>query len=112
MCRRGTPHKGALVDLDVPFPVALDNNFAIWRAFRNNYWPALYFVDADGVIRDEELELPRGPVGRGTVLLQVRVAQVGPQHVLHREAQVDRGPNETAEVRMKGRRELLPLPRP
>nr|WP_145545959.1 redoxin domain-containing protein [Variovorax boronicumulans] len=43
--------KRALVDLDVPFPVALDNNFAIWRAFRNNYWPALYFVDARGQIR-------------------------------------------------------------
>ncbi len=41
----------ALVDLDVPFPVALDNNFAIWRAYRNNYWPALYFVDARGQIR-------------------------------------------------------------
>ncbi len=41
----------ALVDLDVPFPVALDNNFAIWRAFRNTYWPAHYFVDAKGQIR-------------------------------------------------------------
>ncbi|MFF2269761.1 sensor histidine kinase [Cellulosimicrobium cellulans] len=39
-------------------------------------------VRRDGVIRDEELELPRGPVGRGTVMLQVRVAQVGPQHML------------------------------
>ncbi|WP_240696726.1 sensor histidine kinase [Cellulosimicrobium funkei] len=39
-------------------------------------------VRRDGVIRDEELELPRGPVGRGTVMLQVRVAQVGPHHVL------------------------------
>lgn len=39
-------------------------------------------VRRDGVIRDEELELPRGPVGRGTVMLQVRVAQVGPDHVL------------------------------
>ncbi len=39
-------------------------------------------VRRDGVIRDEELELPRGPVGRGTVMLQVRVAQVGPEHVL------------------------------
>ncbi|MBD5786686.1 two-component sensor histidine kinase [Cellulosimicrobium terreum] len=39
-------------------------------------------VHRDGVIRDEELELPRGPVGRGTVLLQVRVAQVGPNHML------------------------------
>jgi len=39
-------------------------------------------VRRDGVIRDEELELPRGPVGRGTVMLQVRVAQVGPDNVL------------------------------
>ncbi len=36
----------------------------------------------DGVIRDEELELPRGPVGRGTVMLWVRVAQLGPDHIL------------------------------
>ena len=39
-------------------------------------------VQRDGVIRDEELELPRGPVGRGMVMLQVRVAQVGPHHIL------------------------------
>lgn len=39
-------------------------------------------VQRSGVIRDEELELPRGPVGRGTVVLQVRVAQVGPDHLL------------------------------
>ncbi|WP_066585576.1 sensor histidine kinase [Cellulomonas timonensis] len=39
-------------------------------------------VRRDGVIRDEELELPRGPVGAGTVTVQVRVAQVGPRHLL------------------------------
>ena len=36
----------------IDYPVALDNDYAIWRAFDNNYWPALYFVDRDGVIRD------------------------------------------------------------
>jgi thiol-disulfide isomerase/thioredoxin len=41
----------AVDDLDVKFPVAIDNNFAIWRAFNNTYWPALYFVDAKGQIR-------------------------------------------------------------
>ena len=41
----------ALVDLDVPFPVAVDNNFTIWRAFSNQYWPAHYFVDAQGRVR-------------------------------------------------------------
>jgi len=36
----------------IDYPVAADNDYAIWGAFDNNYWPALYFVDADGVIRD------------------------------------------------------------
>jgi hypothetical protein len=37
---------------DIDYPVALDNDYAIWRGFDNHYWPALYFVDTDGVIRD------------------------------------------------------------
>jgi thiol-disulfide isomerase/thioredoxin len=37
----------------IDYPVAVDNDYAIWSAFANNYWPALYFVDADGVIRDD-----------------------------------------------------------
>jgi cytochrome c biogenesis protein CcdA/thiol-disulfide isomerase/thioredoxin len=41
----------AVSDLNVGFPVAVDNNFAIWRAFNNRYWPAHYFVDAAGNIR-------------------------------------------------------------
>jgi thiol-disulfide isomerase/thioredoxin len=39
---------------DIDYPVAQDNDYAIWSAFANNYWPALYFVDKDGVIRDEQ----------------------------------------------------------
>lgn len=41
----------ALARLDVPYPVALDNDFTIWNAFRNRYWPSLYFIDKRGVIR-------------------------------------------------------------
>ncbi len=37
----------------IDYPVALDNDYAIWSAFDNHYWPALYFVDAEGVIRDQ-----------------------------------------------------------
>jgi hypothetical protein len=36
----------------IDYPVALDNDYAIWGAFDNHYWPALYFGDADGIIRD------------------------------------------------------------
>jgi thiol-disulfide isomerase/thioredoxin len=36
----------------IDYPVAVDSDYAIWRAFDNEYWPALYFADAEGVIRD------------------------------------------------------------
>jgi len=41
----------ATKDLGVTYPVAIDNNYAIWRAFDNNYWPAHYFIDAQGRVR-------------------------------------------------------------
>jgi thiol-disulfide isomerase/thioredoxin len=41
----------ALQAMGVDYPIAIDNDFAVWRAFDNNYWPALYFVDAQGRIR-------------------------------------------------------------
>jgi thiol-disulfide isomerase/thioredoxin len=37
----------------IDYPVAVDNGYEVWSAFANHYWPALYFADADGVIRDE-----------------------------------------------------------
>ena len=37
--------------LGITYPVAMDNEFAIWRAFKNQYWPAHYFIDAKGQIR-------------------------------------------------------------
>jgi thiol-disulfide isomerase/thioredoxin len=40
--------------LRVPFPVVIDNDYAIWRAFSNQYWPALYLIDARGRIRDHQ----------------------------------------------------------
>jgi thiol-disulfide isomerase/thioredoxin len=36
----------------IDYPVAADNDYEIWSAFDNHYWPALYFVDAEGIIRD------------------------------------------------------------
>jgi thiol-disulfide isomerase/thioredoxin len=41
----------AVADLDVPYPVVIDNEFAIWRAFGNRYWPAVYLLDGDGRVR-------------------------------------------------------------
>ena len=42
----------AIKEREIDYPVAVDNDYAIWSAFDNHYWPALYFVDADGIIRD------------------------------------------------------------
>jgi cytochrome c biogenesis protein CcdA/thiol-disulfide isomerase/thioredoxin len=41
----------AVADLKITYPVALDNDYAIWQAFNNQYWPAHYFIDATGRIR-------------------------------------------------------------
>lgn len=41
----------AVKDLKVTYPVAIDNDYAIWRGFNNRYWPAHYFIDAQGRIR-------------------------------------------------------------
>jgi thiol-disulfide isomerase/thioredoxin len=36
----------------IEYPIVVDNDYEIWSAFDNHYWPALYFVDVDGIIRD------------------------------------------------------------
>jgi thiol-disulfide isomerase/thioredoxin len=41
----------AAKDMRVDYPIAIDSDHALWRAFKNQYWPALYFVDAQGKIR-------------------------------------------------------------
>ena len=43
----------ATMDRGIDYPVAIDNDYAIWTAFDNHYWPALYFVDRHGIIRDQ-----------------------------------------------------------
>ena len=44
----------AMTDLGVDFPIVIDNDYAIWNAFDNRYWPALYFIDAQGHIRHHQ----------------------------------------------------------
>jgi thiol-disulfide isomerase/thioredoxin len=44
----------AAKDMRVEYPIALDSNYAIWRAFSNQYWPAVYIADAQGRIRHHQ----------------------------------------------------------
>ena len=42
----------AVQQMKLDFPIVVDNDYAIWRAFNNRYWPALYFIDARGRLRE------------------------------------------------------------
>ena len=44
----------AVREIGIDFPVAVDNDYAVWNAFKNEYWPALYFIDAKGRIRHHQ----------------------------------------------------------
>ena len=52
--KRSSNVRKAIKDFGIGFPVAVDSDFAIWRAFGNQYWPAFYFVDAQGRIRHHQ----------------------------------------------------------
>ena len=56
----------AVKDLGITYPVALDNGYVLWRALKNNYWPAHYFVDAQGRVRYHHF-------GEGDVAMSERV---------------------------------------
>jgi thiol-disulfide isomerase/thioredoxin len=43
--------KKAVKKHGLTFPIALDNGFKLWRAYRNRYWPAFYLIDKNGVVR-------------------------------------------------------------
>jgi thiol-disulfide isomerase/thioredoxin len=65
----------AVKDLRVDYPVAVDNDYAIWSAFDNHYWPALYFVDAQGQIRHHQFG--EGRYEQSEMILQQLLAEAG-----------------------------------
>ena len=65
--------KEALVRLDVPYPVALDNEFQTWRAYRNRYWPAMYLLDKAGNIR--YVHIGEGGYDRTEAVIQALLAE-------------------------------------
>lgn len=65
----------ATQDRSIDYPVAVDNEYAIWSAFDNHYWPALYFVDADGVMRDHQFGEGRYPESERLIQRLLAVAR-------------------------------------
>jgi thiol-disulfide isomerase/thioredoxin len=62
-------------ELRLPFPVAVDNDYAVWRAFGNNAWPALYLIDAQGRVRYRHLG--EGEYERSERMIQQLLAEAG-----------------------------------
>lgn len=65
----------AVRELDIRYPVALDNDYAIWRAFRNQYWPAHYFIDAQGRIRHHHFG--EGDYARSEAVIRELLVEAG-----------------------------------
>ena len=59
----------------IDYPVAIDNDFAVWQAFANHYWPALYFVDAQGRIRHHRFG--EGDYERSEMVIRQLLADAG-----------------------------------
>jgi hypothetical protein len=57
----------------IDYPVAVDNDYEVWSAFDNRYWPALYFIDAEGIIRDHHFGEGRYEKSERTIQRLLRV---------------------------------------
>lgn len=76
----------AVKDRMIDYPIAIDNDLAIWRAFDNSYWPALYFIDARGRIRHHHFG--EGEYEQSEAVIQQLLAETGAQGINHDLAEV------------------------
>jgi thiol-disulfide isomerase/thioredoxin len=74
-------------EMRVDYPIAIDNDYAVWRAFKNQYWPALYFIDARGRIRHHQFG--EGEYERSERVIQQLLADAGNDRVSRTLVSVD-----------------------
>jgi thiol-disulfide isomerase/thioredoxin len=77
----------ATKDMRVDYPIAIDSDFAIWRALKNEYWPALYIVDAQGRVRHHQFG--EGEYDRSERVIQQLLAEAGRSGISHELVSVD-----------------------
>jgi thiol-disulfide isomerase/thioredoxin len=65
----------AAKDMQITYPIAIDSDYAIWSAFNNEYWPALYFIDAQGRIRHHQFG--EGEYQESELVIQQLLAEAG-----------------------------------
>jgi methionine-S-sulfoxide reductase len=71
--------RAAVKKFDIQYPVALDSNLAIWKAFNNRFWPAHYFVDAKGQIRGHHFG--EGKYARSERMIRQLLMEAGAQNL-------------------------------
>jgi thiol-disulfide isomerase/thioredoxin len=76
----------ATKEIGIAFPVAIDSNYVIWGAFRNQYWPALYVIDAQGRIRHHQFG--EGGYEQSEAAIQRLLAESGHDGISHTPASV------------------------
>ena len=67
----------ALSRFKIDYPIAIDSDYGIWRAFQNNYWPAFYFIDARGQIRHHQFG--EGDYDKAEKVIRELLAEAGSQ---------------------------------
>jgi len=77
----------AVKSIRVDYPVAIDNDYAIWQAFDNHYWPALYFADSRGRIRHHHFG--EGEYQQSEMVIQQLLTEAGSGDIRHDPAPVD-----------------------
>jgi len=79
----------AAAEMRIDYPIAVDSDYAIWRAFGNHYWPALYFADAHGLIRHHRFG--EGEYEYSELVIQLLLADSGAGDVASELVSVDAG---------------------
>jgi cytochrome c biogenesis protein CcdA/thiol-disulfide isomerase/thioredoxin len=79
----------AVNEMKIGYPVALDNNFSIWQSFNNQYWPAHYFIDAQGQIRGHHFG--EGNYDESEMLIRQLLTDAGAKNLPAPEASINAG---------------------
>jgi thiol-disulfide isomerase/thioredoxin len=77
----------AAKNMKVDYPIAIDNDFSVWRAFDNHYWPALYIIDARGRIRHHQFG--EGGYEESERIIQQLLTEAGYEGIGHQLVSVD-----------------------
>ncbi len=77
----------AVKDMRIDYPVAVDSDHVIWRAFKNQYWPALYFIDSQGRVRHHHFG--EGSYEQSEMIIQELLAEAGIGGIDRKSVSVD-----------------------